>query len=148
MSEKLVLTKEERRARREAKREKQRGQNIDRAQKMHEARKEFEQQIKFPALPQNNVSKKTVSRYHVGCSGWYYWHWRDQFYLNLPGKDWFNHYSSHFNTVELNAPFYSWPTIATVKTWIKQTGKRKFVYTVKVSELITHIMRFKGTIQL
>jgi uncharacterized protein YecE (DUF72 family) len=47
--------------------------------------------------------------------------------------------------VELNAPFYSWPTVATVQSWLRQAGHRQFVYTVKVSELITHIKRFKGT---
>ena len=28
---------------------------------------------------------------------------------------WFRHYTENFRTVELNAPFYSWPKIATVK---------------------------------
>jgi uncharacterized protein YecE (DUF72 family) len=39
-------------------------------------------------------------------------------------------------TVELNAPFYGWPTVATVKTWLRQ-AQEDFVYTIKVSELIT-----------
>ena len=47
--------------------------------------------------------------------------------------------------MELNAPFYSWPTVAAVQTWIRQAGRRKFVYTVKASELITHIKRFTAT---
>jgi uncharacterized protein YecE (DUF72 family) len=148
MPERTLLTKEERRSKREAKREKQREQNLGRAAKMHKARIEFEREVKAPIMSQLNVDKKAVSKYHVGCSGWFYWHWRDHFYLNLPSKDWFNKYGSHFDTVELNAPFYSWPTIATVKTWINQIGKRKFVYTVKVAELITHIKRFKGTKRL
>jgi uncharacterized protein YecE (DUF72 family) len=50
-----------------------------------------------------------------------------------------------FKTVELNAPFYSWPTIATVESWKRQAGRRQFVYTVKACELITHIRRFAGT---
>jgi uncharacterized protein YecE (DUF72 family) len=63
----------------------------------------------------------------------------------MPTCDWFNHYADHFKTVELNAPFYSWPTPATVRGWIRQVGRRKFVYTVKASELITHVKRFAGT---
>jgi uncharacterized protein YecE (DUF72 family) len=47
--------------------------------------------------------------------------------------------------VELNAPFYSWPTAAVVATWLRQAGRRRFIYTVKVSELITHVKRFTGT---
>lgn len=49
------------------------------------------------------------------------------------------------DTVEINASFYSWPTIANVKSWLRQPGERDFVYTVKVCELITHIKRFEGT---
>ena len=85
----------------------------------------------------------------MGCSGWYYWHWHEVFYpKDLPRNEWFPHYADNFKTVELNAPFYSWPTVATVNTWIKQAGRRRFVYTVKVCELITHVKRFKGTKQL
>ena len=63
-------------------------------------------------------------------------------------NEWFDHYAGRFKTVELNAPFYSWPTLGTVKTWLRQAGKRKFIYTVKVSELITHTKRFEGTEEL
>ena len=33
----------------------------------------------------------------------------------------------------------------TVASWNKQVGRRRFVYTVKVCELITHLKRFVGT---
>ena len=83
---------------------------------------------------------------NVGYSGWFYWHWKGQFYPeDLPTKDWFNHYSDNFETVELNAPFYSWPTLANVATWQRQAGQKTFIYTVKVCELITDIKRFTGT---
>jgi uncharacterized protein YecE (DUF72 family) len=83
---------------------------------------------------------------HVGCSGWFYWHWRGEFYPeNLPTNKWFKHYAGRFETVELNAPFYSWPTVGAVRGWLRQAGRRKFIYTVKVSKLITHIKRFSHT---
>ena len=63
-------------------------------------------------------------------------------------RGWFEHYAQAFNTVELNAPFYAWPTSATVKSWLRQRGRRRFVYTVKVSELITHTRRFSRTAEL
>ena len=63
----------------------------------------------------------------------------------MPQNDWFGHYLKHFDTVEINASFYSWPTVAGVQSWRRQPGKKKFVYTVKVCELITHIKKFKGT---
>ncbi len=135
----------ERRARREERRARQREANVGRARKMHEAR-----------LAHVHVQEATVSpptkngmQFHVGCSGWFYWHWRESFYpKGLPSSGWFKHYARQFRTVELNAPFYSWPTVGTVKTWMRQAGRKKFVYTVKVCELITHVKRFSRTKEL
>jgi uncharacterized protein YecE (DUF72 family) len=144
MSGKPILTIEERRARRAERREKQRSENIGRAKKMHEARLEFERLVK-----RQKAARHQPPEFNVGCSGWYYWHWHELFYpADLARSEWFSHYADSFKTVELNAPFYSWPTVATVKTWIKQAGRRRFIYTVKVSELITHVKRFKGTKEL
>ena len=70
----------------------------------------------------------------------------DSFYpADMPTGKWFEHYVTEFDTVELNASFYSWPTTANVKTWKRQPRDRKFIYTVKVCELITHIKKFRGT---
>ncbi len=128
--ERATLTKEERRAKREEKREKQRAANVGRADKMHLARLEAESTLAFPA--QHSVDTGS-QKYFVGCSGWFYWHWRGIFYPDkLPTTEWFKHYARNFNTVELNAPFYSWPTLNTVNSWTKQAGRRRFVCTVKV----------------
>jgi uncharacterized protein YecE (DUF72 family) len=144
MPDKPILTPEERRARRVERREKQKLTNIVRAEKMHKARVEFESH----EAGQKNKSVQPP-QYNIGCSGWYYWHWHNTFYpQELERNEWFSHYADNFKTVELNAPFYSWPTIATVKTWIKQAGRRRFIYTVKVCELITHTRRFRETNQL
>jgi uncharacterized protein YecE (DUF72 family) len=144
MPVKPILTPEERRARRAEHREKQRLANIGRAEKMHIARLEFEGNKQ-----RRKITKSEPPPYNIGCSGWYYWHWNNIFYPeSLPRSQWFDHYADNFKTVELNAPFYSWPTVATVKTWIRQAGRRRFIYTVKVSELITHVKRFKGTKEL
>jgi uncharacterized protein YecE (DUF72 family) len=132
------LTPEERRERRELRREKQRGANILRAGKMHMARLKMEAEGR-KATPQIRKSL------FVGCSGWRYWKWRDSFYADIPQPDWFEQYAAAFDTVEINASFYSWPTVANVHAWRRQPGDRKFVYTVKVCELITHIKKFKGT---
>lgn len=149
MAEKTILTKEQRRAKKEARRAKQREGNIARARKMHITRLEAETQLK---MPESNLSKDPVpegQNYYVGCSGWFYWHWRGLFYPDgMPTKDWFGHYADTFKTVELNAPFYSWPTVAAVNTWLRQAESKPFIYTVKVCELITHIKRFKDTKEL
>ena len=135
--------REERRKRREERRAKQRLENVVRAKQMHAVR------LAGDYAPQSTgraLAPKPGLELHIGCSGWYYWHWKGSFYPeNIKSNQWFAHYASKFTTVELNAPFYSWPTVATVKTWVRQAGRRKFVYTVKVSELITHTKRFVGT---
>lgn len=139
--QKPLLTREERRARREARRARQREENAGRAAKMHVARLAWEAKGKAPIAP-----KLAFTQFNVGCSGWFYWHWRGGFYpAELPTNRWFEHYAKHFKTVELNAPFYSWPTTAAVQAWVRQAGSRKFVFTVKASELITHVKQFRGT---
>ncbi|MFL6514865.1 MAG: DUF72 domain-containing protein [Chthoniobacterales bacterium] len=82
---------------------------------------------------------------HIGCSGWFYWHWRGIFYPEGNRTDsWFKHYVQNFDTVELNAPFYSWPKDATVKSW-RRNAPEDFRYSVKVNSLITHEKRLRRT---
>ena len=140
--EKPALTPAERRARREARRAAQRLANVGRAAKMHEAR------LACEGAPELSRAADEAAKgpCQIGCSGWYYWHWHGGFYpADLPRADWFRYYAEQFDTVELNAPFYSWPTVATVRGWLKQAEGRRFIYTVKVCELITHVKRFTGT---
>jgi len=141
----VVVTKEskeieEKRARRAERRQKQRDANETRAAKMHELR---------VGAPQVDVSNLRGDRQVlIGCSGWYYWHWLGRFYpQDIPKSDWFSYYQRQFQTVELNAPFYSWPTATAVKTWLRQ-AEGDFLYSVKVCELITHIKRFEKTEEL
>lgn len=86
---------------------------------------------------------------HVGCSGWFYSHWRGVFYP--PGEPsttlWFGYYANVFRTVELNAPFYRWPKAATVRRW-KRDAPPGFVYSVKVNQTITHERRMVRTQKL
>jgi uncharacterized protein YecE (DUF72 family) len=85
---------------------------------------------------------------HVGCSGWFYWHWRGIFYPDTKRTDtWFRHYTATFKTVELNAPFYSWPKPGTVKAW-RRNAPDDFRYSVKVNHLITHEKRLRRTRKL
>lgn len=129
---------EERRERKRLRREKQREDNVRRAAKMHAVRLKNEaSNLKAPP--------EWTSSVHIGCSGWRYWKWRDSFYAEVPQQDWFKYYLKRFDTVEINASFYSWPTVAAVQAWRRAPGKKKFIYTVKVCELITHIKRFRGT---
>lgn len=88
------------------------------------------------------------TEFHVGCSGWFYWRWKNSFYpATLPTHLWFKHYAGVFNTVELNAPFYRWPRPTTVEGW-RRNAPKGFRYTVKVNAAITHEKRMVGTKKL
>jgi len=139
-----------RRARREQRRAAQRAENVIRARQMHAARVSQQIPTHASSLPRGEGEASDLdSRIYIGCSGWYYRHWADNFYPHdLPGSRWFDHYASNFRTVELNAPFYSWPTLKTVGVWNRQVGRRSFKYSIKVNELITHLKRFVRTDRL
>lgn len=89
-----------------------------------------------------------TGRARIGCSGWYYRHWKGVVYpADLPSSQWLRHYQGAFDTVELNAPFYHWPRPATVQNWARQATPG-FQYSVKVNRRITHLKRFQGTQEL
>jgi uncharacterized protein YecE (DUF72 family) len=80
----------------------------------------------------------------VGCSGWAYRDWRGEFYpAKLPQREWLAHYSSRFDTVEVNSTFYRLPSPEAVAAWIEQTPAG-FKFTVKASRYITHIKRLNS----
>ena len=83
---------------------------------------------------------------HVGCSGWFYSHWRGIFYpaQEPTTKLWFAYYANVFDTVELNAPFYRWPSPATVRRW-KRDAPPGFIYSVKINQAVTHQRRLVRT---
>jgi uncharacterized protein YecE (DUF72 family) len=90
----------------------------------------------------------SVMEIRIGCSGWFYWHWKGRFYPESEStRDWFAFYRRRFHTVELNAPFYGWPKRGTVRQWRRQ-ARRNFHYCIKVNRLITHEKRFRGTTRL
>ena len=81
-------------------------------------------------------------RWHIGCSGFYYKHWRPDFYPeNVPIRLWFEHYCHSFKTVELNTTFYNFPKEKILKGWYERSPD-DFVFTVKAPRLITHYKKF------
>ncbi len=86
---------------------------------------------------------------HIGCSGWFYSHWRGIFYpaQEVTTKHWFAYYANVFETVELNASFYRWPKPATVRRW-KREAPPSFRYSIKVNQAITHEHRLVRTKKL
>lgn len=82
-------------------------------------------------------------RARIGCSGWEYKHWRGDFYpAGLPRTRWFEHYTTVFDTVEINNSFYRLPEESTFARWAARTP-RGFVYAVKASRYLTHMKKLK-----
>ena len=82
----------------------------------------------------------------VGCSGWVYRHWKDDFYAGVPQRLWFQHYAGHFDTVEINASFYRQPAPAMWQAW-KDKAPPGFVYAIKCNRFITHLKKLAGVEQ-
>lgn len=79
----------------------------------------------------------------VGCSGWSYKDWVGLVYPEgAPSSSWFGHYSSRFDTVELNNTFYRLPSVETVEHWCGQAPDG-FCYAVKVGQFGTHRKKLK-----
>jgi uncharacterized protein YecE (DUF72 family) len=77
---------------------------------------------------------------HIGCSGWNYAAWKDEFYRGLPPRLWLQEYAKHFDTVEVNNTFYRLPNRDAVARWVEQTPP-EFVFAVKASRYLTHVKR-------
>lgn len=83
--------------------------------------------------------------YFLGCSGFYYNHWKNLFYpSNLPKSKWLQYYAQSFNTVEINNTFYRFPTEALLQGWYNKTPPT-FRFTVKANRAITHTRKFHNT---
>jgi uncharacterized protein YecE (DUF72 family) len=77
----------------------------------------------------------------VGCSGWNYGHWRERVYpKGVPARRWLEHYATLFDTVEVNATFYSLPKRESVARWMEQTPDH-FLFAIKASRYLTHVKR-------
>ena len=87
------------------------------------------------------------TEYFLGCSGFYYNHWRGLFYPEKLGKaKWLQYYAEHFNTVELNNTFYRFPSESMLQGWYNKTPEN-FKFTLKANRLITHTRKFNNTEQ-
>jgi uncharacterized protein YecE (DUF72 family) len=80
---------------------------------------------------------------HIGTSGWYYDHWKGNFYpAGLRKEDFLNFYSESFSTVEINNSFYRLPSESTFEKW-REKSPQEFLFAVKATRYITHLKRLK-----
>ncbi len=88
-------------------------------------------------------SRRSQPEVRVGTSGWNYEHWRGRFYPeSLSPRDWFRHYASVFDTVEINNTFYQLPEPETFDSWRRQAPSG-FVFAVKANRFLTHRKKLK-----
>ncbi len=81
--------------------------------------------------------------FRVGTSGWQYDHWKGVFYPeDLRHDEWFEHYASRFDAVEVNNTFYHLPAANTFQSW-RDAGPRGFCYTLKFSRYGSHLKKLK-----
>jgi uncharacterized protein YecE (DUF72 family) len=79
----------------------------------------------------------------IGTSGWQYRHWAGSFYpAGLPQDRWLEHYVTHFDTVELNNPFYRLPEGSVFEAWARRVPPG-FKFAVKASRYLTHVRRLR-----
>jgi uncharacterized protein YecE (DUF72 family) len=82
-----------------------------------------------------------AERVRIGCSGWNYASWRNDFYPpRLPASRWLEHYATVFDTVEVNSTFYRLAKRDAVARWVEQTPPG-FLFAVKASRYLTHMKR-------
>ena len=87
-------------------------------------------------------------QWHVGCSGFHYKEWKNEFYpKGLPQGKWFDHYAQHFDTLELNVTFYRFPTLHVLQNWYAK-APAGFSFSAKVPRSVTHFKKFEDTEQM
>jgi uncharacterized protein YecE (DUF72 family) len=81
---------------------------------------------------------------HIGTSGWSYTHWTNVLYPEgLPTERRLDHCARQFQTVELNASYYRWPSDPAFTGWQRRLPDG-FVVTVKAPGALTHAKRLYG----
>ena len=76
----------------------------------------------------------------IGCSGWNYASWKEEFYEGKPARLCLQDYARHFDTVEVNNTFYRLPLKSSVARWVAESPPG-FLFSIKASRYLTHIKR-------
>jgi uncharacterized protein YecE (DUF72 family) len=96
----------------------------------------------LPSSDGVNKLAASTPQLFIGMSGWVFKEWAGPFYKDEHKGSELEFYSTHFNTVEINATFYRLPLLSTAKRWYQRTPA-DFIFAVKGSRFITHLKRLK-----
>ena len=86
-----------------------------------------------------------MKKLFVGTAGWSYKDWVGSFYPKAQSGtfDWLEFYAQYFNTVEINASYYTYINPHTVEGWIEKVAQRDdFEFVIKLHQDFTHKRRF------
>lgn len=85
-----------------------------------------------------------VARARVGISGWTYPPWRSSFYpKGLAHKNELRYAAERLDSIELNGSFYALQRPSSYAHWFEETPD-DFVFSVKGSRYLTHILRMRN----
>ncbi len=98
-------------------------------------------------LTLNHIKSKNNPKFYVGCAKWGRKEWKDLIYPKKTKEaEFLGEYVKHFNSIELNAIFYSIPKEDQILKWKEMAAKntnKDFIFCPKFSRTITHIKRLK-----
>jgi uncharacterized protein YecE (DUF72 family) len=85
--------------------------------------------------------------FYIGCAKWGRKEWVNMIYpAKTKEADFLDQYVKHFNSIELNAVFYSIPNAELIRKWrikAEENSSNGFVFCPKFSRTISHIKRLK-----
>lgn len=85
----------------------------------------------------------TVLELRIGCTGWSFEGWKGPFYPHsMETREYLRHYTSAFDTTEINSTFYRIPSQAVTRKWHDDTP-HDFFFTAKAPQVVTHENRLR-----
>ncbi len=100
------------------------------------------------AITLNAPKPVSTPSFYVGCAKWGRKEWKDLIYPKKTKEaDFLGEYVKHFNSIELNAVFYSIPKEEQILKWKEMTEANtqdEFIFCPKFSRSITHIKRLNN----
>jgi uncharacterized protein YecE (DUF72 family) len=100
------------------------------------------------ALTLKKSGQKSKAQFYVGCAKWGRKEWKDLIYPKKTKEaDFLGEYVKHFNSIELNAVFYSIPKEEQILKWkamAEENTNSDFIFCPKFSRTITHIKRLNN----
>ena len=114
-------------------------------------------EVNFALPPDGQLTAKTLKglrkikqpAFYVGCAKWGIKEWKNLIYPpKTKPSDFLDEYVKQFNSIELNAVFYSIPKVENIRKWkakADDSARQGFIFCPKFSRSISHMKRLKKT---